>query len=236
MKQRIVVAYSGSVAATAALRALVQQHPGDVVAVSVDVGQSSELEQVRDAALACGAVRAHVLDARDEFTRAYALPALQAGVDPGGWVPLIRTTGETVVAAKLREVADIEQAAVHPAIESHGPDENILGRIVSDDVYRLTRSGASAPDRPAVVELAFEQGVPVAINEVPMPLTELVESLAIIAGEHGVGRVGEPGSTPVEAPAASVLATALRIKMEGTVRMKLFKGTCEPVPELVSHT
>jgi argininosuccinate synthase len=236
MKQRIVVAYSGSVAATAALRALVQQHAGEVVTLSVDLGQAAELEQVRDAALACGAVRAHVLDARDEFTRAYALPALQAGVSPDGWVSLIRAAGDAVIAAKLREIAGIEQAAVHGGIEPQGVDENILGRVVPGGGYRLTRSAASAPDRAAVVELAFEHGVPVAINEVPMPLTELVESLGIIAGEHGVGRVGGNDSTPVEAPAASVLAAALGIRTQGTVRMKLFKGTCEPVPELVSHT
>jgi argininosuccinate synthase len=236
MKQRIVVAYSGSVAATAALRALVQQHGGDVVTLSVDLGQAAELEQVRDAALACGAVRAHVLDARDEFTRTYALPALQAGVSVDGWVPLIRTAGDALLAAKLREIAAIEEAAIHPGLEPQGAGENLLGRTVSGGVYRLTRPEASAPDREAVVEIAFEHGVPVAINEVPMPLTELIESLAIIAGEHGVGRVGGTGSTQAEAPAASVLAAALRIRTQGTVRMKLFKGTCAPVPELVSHT
>ena len=39
----------------------------------VDLGQGRELEEVRDRALAAGAVRAHVLDVRDEFARDYIL-------------------------------------------------------------------------------------------------------------------------------------------------------------------
>ena len=39
-----------------------------------------------------------------------------------------------------------------------------------------------------------------------MPLTELIEILAIIAGQHGVGRIED-----VEAPAAVVLQRGARI-------------------------
>ena len=83
MKQRIVLAYSGSAESTAAIRTLAAQHQAEVVTLTVDVGQGGELEEVRDRALAAGAARAHVIDAREEFARAYALPALQAGVAAG---------------------------------------------------------------------------------------------------------------------------------------------------------
>ena len=42
--------------------------------------RSDELAAVREQALALGAVRAHVIDAREEFVRDFMLPALQAGV------------------------------------------------------------------------------------------------------------------------------------------------------------
>jgi hypothetical protein len=73
--------------------------------------------------------------------------------------------------------------------------------------------------------------VPVTINDVPMPLTELIDSLTTIAGEHGVGRVDG-----VEAPAAVVLQAALHAQTDGVARMTLFKGACEPAPELVAHS
>ena len=58
-----------------------------------------------------------------------------------------------------------------------------------EDVYTLTKSPAECPDQPAYVEIAFERGVPTAINGVEMPMLELIASLATIAGAHGVGRI-----------------------------------------------
>jgi argininosuccinate synthase len=41
----------------------------------------------------------------------------------------------------------------------------------------------------ATVEIAFDRGTPVALNGVPMPLAELVESVSVIAGHQGIGRI-----------------------------------------------
>jgi argininosuccinate synthase len=76
---RIVLAYSGSAASSAAIPWLIEQHGLEVVTVTLDVGQGVELAHVRERALAAGAVRAHVIDARDEFVRRHVLPALRAG-------------------------------------------------------------------------------------------------------------------------------------------------------------
>jgi argininosuccinate synthase len=227
MKQRTLVAYAGRAEATDTLRQLVARSRGEVVTLTVDLGQGGDLQQVRETALACGAARAHVIDAREPLARDYALPALRAGLPPDGAPALIRSLGDAVLAARLQEVAGIEQAAIHDR-DLHQVDANILGRVAGDG-WRLTREPAAAPATPAVVTVTFERGVPMAINDVPMPLLELIESLATIAGEHGVGRIDG-----VEAPAAVVLAAALQAQTHGDVRMKFFKGTCAQVPELVA--
>ncbi len=231
MKQRIVFAYSGSAESTAAIRTLAAQHQAEVVTLTVDVGQGGELQEVRDRALAAGAARAHVIDAREEFARAYALPALQAGVAEGGWLPLVRALALPLVEAKLRDIAAIENATIATDAPSADAGANLLGRVVAGDRHLLTKSAAAASDAPAFVEIAFDRGVPVSINDVSLPLIELIESLSIIAGQHGVGRVED-----VEAPAAVVLHAALQAGRQGVVRMKLLKGTCEHVPELVSQS
>lgn len=41
------------------------------------------------------------------------------------------------------------------------------------------------PDVPAHIELAYEHGVPVAVNGVAMSLSELTDIVATIAGDHG---------------------------------------------------
>jgi argininosuccinate synthase len=107
-------------------------------------------------------------------------------------------------------LADGDPAAVH-----------LWGRTASAaaaGAYTLTRERASTPDLPAYVELAFQQGIPFAVNDVPMPLDELVESLTVIASQHGVGRLAASagpsadsagaGPTAAEAPAAMVLHAA----------------------------
>jgi argininosuccinate synthase len=87
-----------------------------------------------------------------------------------------------------------------------------------DDIFTLTKSPADCPDDPASVDLAFERGMPAAINGVAMPLIDLIASLGTIAGAHGVGRIDmvehrRPGVTSrevYEAPAAVVLHAAHR--------------------------
>ena len=78
MNKRIVLAYSGGLDTTVAIPWLVEARNAEVIAVTLDLGQGKELEEIRDRALAAGAARAHVLDAREEFARDYVLPALQA--------------------------------------------------------------------------------------------------------------------------------------------------------------
>jgi argininosuccinate synthase len=84
------------------------------------------------------------------------------------------------------------------------------------DVYAITADPAACPPRAAYVEVAFERGVPTAINGVPMPLIDIIGSLGTIAGNHGVGRidmvedqlVGTKSREIYEAPAAVVLHQA----------------------------
>ena len=48
---------------------------------------------------------------------------------------------------------------------------------------------ASGAGEPASVDIAFERGAPVGVNGVAMPLLDLIGSLGIIAGAHGVDAV-----------------------------------------------
>ena len=90
MKEILVLAYGGSSHDSAAIPWLAERG-ADVVALTLDVGQDRDLGELRQRALACGAVRAHVIDARDEFAHDCVLPWLQAGrVDEQGLSSLAR--------------------------------------------------------------------------------------------------------------------------------------------------
>jgi argininosuccinate synthase len=114
--ERIVLGYSGGLDTSLAIPWLREKYRADVIAVTVDLGQGSELETIRDRALAAGAVRAHVLDAREAFASGYVLPSLKADALYDGRYPMASSLGRALIARQLVEIADIEHA---PAI-AHG--------------------------------------------------------------------------------------------------------------------
>jgi argininosuccinate synthase len=194
---RVVLAYApGTPAGNGqAVPWLRRTQDAEVIAVTVDLGAGRELEAVRDAALAAGAARAHVMDAREEFTRQFFLPALQAGA-----VGDLDALARPLVARKLVEVAAIEHARLVSGASS-------LQRLVSDldptlsfiaVPAELDRRIDARPLRPvaasdasAIVSLTFERGVPTALNGIVMPLPEVIGSLGTIAAAHGI-RAVEP--------------------------------------------
>jgi argininosuccinate synthase len=253
---RVVFACSDGADNLAAIPQLAGEFNADVVALTLDLGQAGELEAIRQAALAAGAVRAHVLDARDEFARcciAASLGDAPAAHSPGHHVACL------LIARKLVEIARIEAAALvahggseedHAAIEAAARALDPSIRVVRTGTTRAhplhavhatlwerptedTSTSMPKPelDAPARLEIAFEAGLPVSINGIPMSLPELIESVSTIAGTHGVGRVLDTAGTAVHAPAAVVLhaahdalgADAARAP-GATVCLELFRG------------
>ena len=107
--KRIVLAYSGSLDSSA-VPWLAGKHGAEIVAVTIDLGQGRELEAVRDRALAGGALRAHVLDVRDDFAKRYLLRALKAGALYDGARSMVDAIGLPLIAKTLVDIAAIEQA------------------------------------------------------------------------------------------------------------------------------
>ena len=102
MSDRVVLAYSGGLDTSVAIGWLAEQTGADVVAVILDVGQGGEdLDTIRERALACGAVEAVVVDARDEFADDYCLPALRANALYMERYPLLSALSRPLIARHL---------------------------------------------------------------------------------------------------------------------------------------
>jgi len=89
---------------------------------------------------------------------------------------------------------------------------------------------AHTVDVPAHIELAFEQGIPIAVNGITMPLPELNESLTTIAEDHGIGYLEGTSVVPdaladmVVGQAREALAATVAEPGTGVVCMKLHQG------------
>jgi argininosuccinate synthase len=77
--KKLVLAYSGGLDTSVAVRWIAETYGCEVVCYCADVGQAEDLEAARAKALAVGATKAVVHDLRLEFVRDYVFPALRAG-------------------------------------------------------------------------------------------------------------------------------------------------------------
>src|SRR6202049_3650925 len=110
MAEKIVLAYSGGLDTTVAVKWLEETRGLEWIALTIDLGSQPDLETIRSRALAAGAVRAYVLDARRPFIERFCWPALRAGALYQGQYPLATALGRPLIAQLLVEVAVREGA------------------------------------------------------------------------------------------------------------------------------
>ena len=110
MPEKIVLAFSGGLDTTVAVKWLTETRGFDVVALTVDLGSQPNLNAIRERALAAGALQSYVLDARQPFIERFCWPALKAGALYQGQYPLATALGRPLIAQLLVEVAAREGA------------------------------------------------------------------------------------------------------------------------------
>ncbi len=88
-----------------------------------------------------------------------------------------------------------------------------LNQPLPDDIWMWYRPPEKAPDRPTLITLEFEDGVPVKMNGKRRSLGEIIPELNVIGGRHAIGKLDlfEDGIMDLksreiyEAPAATIL-------------------------------
>ena len=159
---RVVLAYSGALAGSVAIPWLAERHGAEVIAVTMDLGQGKEvLEEIRDRALATGALRAHVVDARDLYLRDYILRGLRAGMLAHRGSSMAAALAVPLIAEKLVEIARIEQARAVAHADPAGADAAIdkILRAIDPVLDVKAPAGEWAMTRPQQVDYAHQRGV-----------------------------------------------------------------------------
>src|SRR5271154_3763458 len=108
--KKVVVAYSGGLDTSVILRWVKEKYHCDVVACAVDVGQASETKGLKERALATGASKAYLIDARQEFVKEYLWPTLQSQAIYEGKYLLGTSIARPIIAKKVIEIAQRERA------------------------------------------------------------------------------------------------------------------------------
>ena len=121
---KLVLAYSGGLDTTTAIKWLAVEQGYEVIALNIDVGMSREQPVVESRGLAAGALKVRVIDAKEDFIRYFAFPALAAGAVYQDAYPLATALARPLMAKLLVDVAHEEGAtAVAHGCTGKGNDQ-----------------------------------------------------------------------------------------------------------------
>ncbi|MGH3441318.1 MAG: argininosuccinate synthase [Nitriliruptorales bacterium] len=170
MSDRLVLAYSGGLDTSVAIRWLAEQKGYEVIALVVDVGQAGDdMEAVRQRALDCGAVEAMVADARDEFAEEFVAPALKANALYMGKYPLVSALSRPLIVRHLVRVArEVGAAAVAHGCTGKGNDQV---RFEVGTMCLAPELTVEAPirewglSRDGAIAWAEERGIPIPVKK-----------------------------------------------------------------------
>jgi argininosuccinate synthase len=122
----------------------------------------------------------------------------------------IRSGSSCEIIAPIRDLnltrtEEVEYATEHgiplPSDKLYSIDENLWGRSIEGDIledpmvetpeeaFSWTRSTEDAPEDAQILEITFEEGVPVALDGQNRGPVEIIETCNQVAGLHGIGRV-----------------------------------------------
>ena len=256
MDKKIVLAYSGGLDTSVAIKWLKEKYNAEIIAFYADLGQGENTMSVRKKALKTGASKIYLENLKEEFVKDYIFPMLRANAAYEGSYLLGTSIARPLIAKRQIEIAEKEGAkavahgatgkgndqvrfeltyyAFKPSIKVIAPwrewpfnsrqslieysarhdipvtatkekpysiDRNLFhisyeGGILEDpwqepphNMYTMINPPEKAPDKPLYIEISYEKGNPVAINNERMSPATLLGKLNRLAGKRGIGRI-----------------------------------------------
>lgn len=166
-KQKLVLAYSGGLDTSVAIKWL-QQQGYDVVAVGLDVGEGKDAEFIKQKALQVGAVESYSIDARKEFAEEYVLPVLQSHALYEEKYPLVSALSRPLISKKLVEIAEqVGAVAVAHGCTGKGNDQvrfEVAIMALNPDLKVVAPVREWSWSREEEIEYAKENNIPIPIN------------------------------------------------------------------------
>ena len=141
MAKRVVLAYSGGLDTSVAVRWMIENYGVEVITVACNLGQEGDWEGLQAKAFAAGAVEAIVVDCREEFARDFLVPSLKANALYEGRYPLVSALSRPVIVRHLVAAARYHGAdAVAHGCTGKGNDQvrfEVATRALAPDLEIL---------------------------------------------------------------------------------------------------
>jgi argininosuccinate synthase len=124
VKEKVVLAYSGGLDTSVAIKWIAETYGYDVIALAIDIGMEKNYPAIQQRGLDVGAIKSLVIDARETFVKEYVFRAIQANALYEGEYPLATALARPLIAKLLVDVAHQEGAtAVAHGCTGKGNDQ-----------------------------------------------------------------------------------------------------------------
>lgn len=168
--KKTVLAYSGGLDTSVAIKWLKDTYGCEVVAFYADVGQGENIKSIKEKALKTGASRVYSIDLKEEFVRDYVFPMLRANAVYEGAYLLGTSIARPLIAKKQIDIAKKEKADS----VSHGATGKGNDQVRFELAYYSLKSDIKviAPwrewrfnSRKSLLEYAKRHGIPVTVTK-----------------------------------------------------------------------
>ncbi|MHB8439335.1 MAG: argininosuccinate synthase [Acidimicrobiales bacterium] len=198
MAKRVVLAYSGGLDTSVAVKWLQEELGVEVVAVAVDVGQGGDFEEIRRRALGAGAVESVVIDARSEMAEDFVVPAIAANALYEGRYPLVSSLSRPVIVRHLvAQARAFGAGAVAHGCTGKGNDQvrfEVGTRALAPELEIIAPARTWGLTRADCIDYAAKHDIPVeATKEKLYSIDENLWGRAIECGEMEDPWAAPPG-------------------------------------------
>lgn len=177
----------------------------------------------------------------------------------------IRSNSDYKIIAPIRELnltrsEEIKYAKANniplPVFEIYSIDENIWGRSIEGDIledpmvempeeaFNWTKSSSNSPNEPKILEIRFDKGIPISIDNKELDPVNIIRECNKIGGLHGIGRIdmiedriiGLKSRENYETPGANLIMTAHKALEQIVLtreELKFTENTSQTYSELV---
>ena len=166
--EKVVLAYSGGLDTSVAIKLIQERLKAEVVAVTVDLGQNEDLDAIKKKAEALG-VKSYVIDAREEFVNDYIAPSIRANGMYERVYPLATALARPLIAKYIVDIAHREGAdAVSHGCTAKGNDQvrfDVTYMTLGPELEIVATQRLWQMSRDVAIDYAKEHGISVPVTK-----------------------------------------------------------------------
>lgn len=166
--KKVVLAYSGGLDTSIAIRWLLENKAEKVIALAIDLGQGDELEPIQLKALQIGASESLIIDAKEEFVKEYIWPALFANAIYDAY-PLATALARPLIAKHLVNIAKKKNAdAIAHGCTGKGNDQvrfDVSAMSLAPNLKIIAPAREWNMTREKSIEYAIKHKIPLTIKK-----------------------------------------------------------------------